>query len=326
MIGSYSPFAVPFHRLFVFLIMLDQPQPTPPSSKPEFEIESSTEDDEGYTIVTKRSVGSKNDGTPLSDSSITAPSQQSPSSSSSLSIFRLGLCLAIFVVFASFVALCWSYLPPPSATDPSASFAFPPRSLDDAKTLGQQLGQYTDSNFGLIVTVYLATYIFLQTFAIPGSIFLSILSGALFPFSLALFLVCTSAAFGASFANLISSFIARDLVEKYLAQRLAQWRESVSRHRDNMLNYIIFLRITPLVPNFFINIASPLVDVPLGTFFLGTFIGVAPPSILFVKMGQTLQQLTTTSVPVSTMVGLVAIGFVSLLPVLYKDRLKKKLE
>jgi len=31
----------------------------------------------------------------------------------------------------------------------------------------------------------------LQTFAIPGSIFLSILSGFLFPFPLALFLVCT---------------------------------------------------------------------------------------------------------------------------------------
>ena len=30
----------------------------------------------------------------------------------------------------------------------------------------------------------------LQTFAIPGSIFLSILSGFLFPFPLALFLVC----------------------------------------------------------------------------------------------------------------------------------------
>lgn len=37
---------------------------------------------------------------------------------------------------------------------------------------------------------YLNTFVSLQTFAIPGSIFLSILSGYLFPFPLALFLVC----------------------------------------------------------------------------------------------------------------------------------------
>lgn len=38
--------------------------------------------------------------------------------------------------------------------------------------------------------IYLNTFVSLQTFAIPGSIFLSILSGYLFPFPLALFLVC----------------------------------------------------------------------------------------------------------------------------------------
>lgn len=38
--------------------------------------------------------------------------------------------------------------------------------------------------------VYLDICLSLQTFAIPGSIFLSILSGYLYPFPLALFLVC----------------------------------------------------------------------------------------------------------------------------------------
>lgn len=38
--------------------------------------------------------------------------------------------------------------------------------------------------------ICLDAFFSLQTFAIPGSIFLSILSGYLYPFPLALFLVC----------------------------------------------------------------------------------------------------------------------------------------
>lgn len=37
-----------------------------------------------------------------------------------------------------------------------------------------------------------------------------------------------------------------------------------------MLNYVIFLRVTPILPNIFINIASPVVNVPIGPFALGT--------------------------------------------------------
>lgn len=40
-----------------------------------------------------------------------------------------------------------------------------------------------------------------------------------------------------------------------------------------MLNYIIFLRITPILPNWLINIASPILGVSIVPFFVGTFIG-----------------------------------------------------
>ena len=43
----------------------------------------------------------------------------------------------------------------------------------------------------------------------------------------------------------------------------------VDRRRGHLFNYIIFLRVTPILPNIFINIASPVVDVPLRPFALG---------------------------------------------------------
>ena len=44
-------------------------------------------------------------------------------------------------------------------------------------------------NFFQVLGGVFVTYLFLQTFAIPGSIFLSIISGYLFPFPVALTLV-----------------------------------------------------------------------------------------------------------------------------------------
>lgn len=43
----------------------------------------------------------------------------------------------------------------------------------------------------------------------------------------------------------------------------------VDRRRGELLGYIVFLRITPILPNIFINIASPVVNVPIGPFALG---------------------------------------------------------
>jgi uncharacterized membrane protein YdjX (TVP38/TMEM64 family) len=43
----------------------------------------------------------------------------------------------------------------------------------------------------------------------------------------------------------------------------------VQKRDKDLLQYIIFLRMTPVLPNIFINIASPIVNVPLLPFALG---------------------------------------------------------
>ena len=112
---------------------------------------------------------------------------------------------------------------------------------------------------------------FLQTFAIPGSIFLSILSGFLYPFPLALFLVCLCSGLGASFCYMLSYLVGRPVVYKYLTEKAVKWSQQVERHREHLINYIIFLRITPFLPNWFINITSPVINVPLKVFFYWHF-------------------------------------------------------
>lgn len=168
----------------------------------------------------------------------------------------------------------------------------------------------------------------LQTFAIPGSIFLSILSGFLFPFSIALLLVCTCSAIGATLCYLLSSLLGRRLLYRYFPEKAEKWTIAVSKHRDNLLNYMLFLRMTPLLPNWFINLASPVIGVPMIPFTVGTFFGVAPPSFVAIQAGQTLHTLSSSSDAWSwnSIIVLSIFALLSLVPVLYKQKLKQKFE
>jgi hypothetical protein len=58
----------------------------------------------------------------------------------------------------------------------------------------------------------------------------------------------------------------------------------VAKRRKSLLNYMLFLRLTPTLPNTFINFASPIVDVPYHIFFLGTVIGLIPAAYVTVRV------------------------------------------
>uniref|UniRef100_A0A914WUG0 Transmembrane protein 41B n=1 Tax=Plectus sambesii TaxID=2011161 RepID=A0A914WUG0_9BILA len=203
-----------------------------------------------------------------------------------------------------------------------------PKNMEDAKQLGLVLSTYKEQHYYTVLGGILVVYILLQSFAIPGSIFLSILSGYLFSFPLALLLVCTCSAVGAVICYLLSYLIGRNLVTRYWPDRVRKWQIQISNHREHLLNYIIFLRVTPFLPNWFINIASPVIDVPLSPFFWGTFLGVAPPSFVFIQTGKTLEKMTSTDATWSWgSVALLAVfAVLSLLPVFFKKRLQSRLD
>lgn len=47
----------------------------------------------------------------------------------------------------------------------------------------------------------------------------------------------------------------------------------VNEHRQNLFWYMLFLRLTPLIPNWFVNLGSPLVGMPYIYFLVATFFG-----------------------------------------------------
>lgn len=241
---------------------------------------------------------------------------------------RRAILTAGLVFVTSLIALSYVYTSFPELEEDEKQHMKLPLHIEDAKNLGRLLERYKDLYYFQVLTGLFITYIFLQTFAIPGSIFLSILSGFLFPFPLALLLVCTCSAVGATLCYVLSSLLGRKLLYKYFPEKANQWTITVTKHSDNLLNYMLFLRMTPLLPNWFINLASPVVGVPMMPFTVGTFFGVAPPSFVAIQAGRTLHNLTSSSDALSwySVIVLCIFALLSLVPVFYKQKLRQKLD
>lgn len=119
----------------------------------------------------------------------------------------LGLLVATFAGLLSLLYLNF----PSLAAEHRQDFKYP-RNLEDAKRLGRILSHYKEENFAVVLSGVVVVYVMLQSFAIPGSLFLTILSGYLFPFPVALLLVCTCSAAGAAICYILSLLFGKSLV------------------------------------------------------------------------------------------------------------------
>jgi len=81
---------------------------------------------------------------------------------------------------------------------------------------------------------------------------------------------------------------------------------------------MLFLRITPTLPNTFINVASPIVDVPYYIFFIATFFGLIPAAYVTVRAGLALGELRSLGdlYDFKTIATLFFIGMISIIPTL----------
>ncbi|KAL8277162.1 hypothetical protein RQP46_010410 [Phenoliferia psychrophenolica] len=119
-----------------------------------------------------------------------------------------------------------------------------PKSFDELKALNEVLQVYKERNYWRVLGCYITVYLFLQAFSIPGSMYLSILGGAMYGVLMALPLACFCVATGALLCYLISLQLGPALLlnsEKW-QRRLEAWRARIESHREDLVSYLIVLR------------------------------------------------------------------------------------
>ncbi|KAG8638152.1 uncharacterized membrane protein At4g09580 [Manihot esculenta] len=205
-------------------------------------------------------------------------------------------------------------------TMPSSDYSFLklPRTLEDLQILKDHLEGYTSDYTAQVLVGYCVVYVFMQTFMIPGTIFMSLLAGALFGVFKGMALVVSTSTAGASSCYFLSKLIGRPLVFSLWPDKLSFFQEQIARRKECLLNYMLFLRLTPTLPNIFINVASPIVDVPYHIFFLATFIGLIPATYVTVKAGIALAEIESLGdlYNFNFIATLFLIGIVSITPTL----------
>nr|GMD66477.1 uncharacterized membrane protein At4g09580-like [Ipomoea batatas] len=195
-----------------------------------------------------------------------------------LSRWEFAAALGVFMVCLT--GLFCIYLTMPAADYGKLKL---PRNISDLRMLKDHLAMYADRYPMRFILGYCSTYIFMQTFMIPGTIFMSLLAGALFGVLRGLFLVVFNATAGASSCFFLSKLLGRPIVHSLWPDKLRFFQSEIAKRRDKLLNYMLFLRVTPTLPNLFINLASPIVDIPFHIFFLATVIGLIPASFITVR-------------------------------------------
>lgn len=179
---------------------------------------------------------------------------------------------------------------PPEKTNSTLKF---PGNVEELQDVAQLIRLYYEVNWVYVLVLYSSAYIYKQTFAIPGTVFLNVLGGALFGVLVGFPLCCFLTAVGASCCYMLSSTCGRDVVQKYFPNQLKNFQEKVQKNSHQLLYYLLFLRMFPMSPNWLINVIAPLVGVPLPLFFSTVLFGLGPYVFVCTQTGVILSTLTS---------------------------------
>ncbi|KAI0261559.1 hypothetical protein BC834DRAFT_469120 [Gloeopeniophorella convolvens] len=171
-----------------------------------------------------------------------------------------------------------------------------PKSFAQLQNLNYLLKKYRDIYPFRIFVCYVVTYLFLQAFSLPGSMYLSILGGAVWGVARALPLACACVATGATLCYFISAALGPALLTLPSFQtRLETWSTKISSQRSNLIPFLIVLRIAPLPPHWVVNVLAPHLGIGLIPFWCSTFLGIFGVTVIHTSIGGGLDEMTSAA-------------------------------
>ncbi|KNZ55042.1 hypothetical protein VP01_2783g2 [Puccinia sorghi] len=238
------------------------------------------------------------------------------------------VALALFCGLLVF-SLVWTLLPPIDQKD--LHILRIPTSFEALKKLNSLLQVYKTANYYRVLSSFVLIYLFLQAFSLPGSMYLSILAGAMFGVKVALPLVCLCVGTGALLCYMMSLNLASSLVVHLpsLRSRLEDWKLKLSTktNRLDLFAYLVVIRISPLPPHWVVNLLAPHVGIRLGVFWLTTCLGIFPVTLIHTQLGTTLDQMVgpedLSFLTAKNLTGLTLVALGVLVPVLIRWYLRK---
>lgn len=212
--------------------------------------------------------------------------------------------------------------------------------LTNIVALRDRFHHVLDAHRVLAVLVYILVYVCAAALSVPGGLALTATGGLLFGW----FLGGLAAVVGATIGATVLFLIARSALGDTLTARAAPWMAKLrAGFKDEALSYLLFLRLVPAFPFWFVNIAPAILGVPLKTYVVATFFGIIPATFAFAAAGAGLDSVIVAAkaeymacvaqkgagackltihasslVTKQLLLALVLLGFVALIPIVLK--------
>ena len=150
---------------------------------------------------------------------------------------------------------------------------------------------FRDNNYVLTALVFIAAYIVIVAFSLPGATIATLTGGFLFAtFPGALFNVL-----GATIGATAIFLAARWGFGEKLGARLEGSEGVVKKIKDgideNQWSMLFLIRLVPAVPFFMANLVPSFLEVPLRRFFISTFFGIIPGTVVYTSVGAGLGEV-----------------------------------
>jgi uncharacterized membrane protein YdjX (TVP38/TMEM64 family) len=138
---------------------------------------------------------------------------------------------------------------------------------------------------------------------------------------------------GATLGATAVFLIAKTALGEPLKAKAGPWLDKMAAgFQENALSYLLVLRLVPLFPFFIVNLVPAFLGVRLGTYVLGTALGIIPGILVFTftgaGIGSVLDAGETFSVSAvltpQIITALVGLALLALLPVVYKAWQKRR--
>lgn len=183
--------------------------------------------------------------------------------------------------------------------------------------------QWTETHYFAAVSVYLLVFILLIACAIPCASVLTLLGGFLFGIAGIIYAVI-----GTTLGGMVLFLAIRTAIGAGIAAHASGWIKKMEQgFKQNAFNYLLMLRLIPILPCWVSNISAGALNVPLKTFVFATLLGIFPATFIYGMVGRGLDKfLAADEMPNLTILltpslffPLVGLAFLSLFPVFYKS-------
>ncbi len=158
-------------------------------------------------------------------------------------------------------------------------------SFDTLRDNRESLLAYRDQNFLGLAVMFIAIYIAIVAFSLPGAAVASVTGGFLFGLVAGTVFNITAATIGAAAIFLAARWGLGEMLTAKLEASEGRLKAFKTGLRDNEIPMLLLIRLVPAVPFFVANLLPALVGVRFRTFLWTTAVGIIPGGIVFTWIG-----------------------------------------